>query len=79
MPNEPVRVREFNLWRQPWEDRIRQLEQRLNAHEAEHEQDERDQAVEAREHRRWSWKEIVVAAITAGGVITAAALSASGH
>ena len=36
-------------------------------------------AVEYRERRRWSWPEIVVAIITAGGVVAAATITAFGR
>lgn len=77
--NEPVRRREFDLWREPWEDRLRALEQRFDGHLEDHEQDERGQAVEVRERRRWSWPEIVVAAITAAGVVAAAVVQTFGR
>lgn len=77
--NEPVRRREFDLWRGPWEDRVRALETWREGHLAEHEQDEREQAVEVRERRRWSWREIVVAGIAAGGTIVAAVVQALGR
>lgn len=77
--NRPVTRYQFNLWREPWEDRVRALEQRLEGHLEDHERDERDEAVEVRERRRWSWPEIVVAGITAAGVVAAAAVQAFAH
>lgn len=74
--NDPLRRWQFDLWRRPWEERLRALEEWRDGHLEEH---ERDQAVEVRERRRWSWPEIVVAGITAAGVVAAAVVQTFGH
>lgn len=55
-------VREFNLWRG-------EVDEWRRAHDE-------DEIVESRERRRWSWPEILVAVITAGGVVAAATITA---
>lgn len=82
--SEPVRRYEFELFRTADEQYKRATDRRLELLEGDvralrgvDEANEHEQAVEVRERRRWSWQEIVVAAITAAGVIAAAALSAS--
>lgn len=79
--NEPVHRWEFDLWREGWERRIRELERLHDGHEEGHEQHgrpERGVPARAGERRRWSVPEIVVAAITAAGVVAAAAITALG-
>jgi hypothetical protein len=73
---------EFDLWREGWEHRIRELERLHDGHEEghdeRHEQSEHGSVSRAGERRRWSVPEIVVASITAAGVIAAAAITALG-
>lgn len=68
----PVRREEFN-------DHVREMDRwRGEVDEWRRAHDE-DDAVESRERRKWSWPEIVVAAITAAGVVAAAAITAFGR
>jgi hypothetical protein len=75
--NRPVTRYEFRLWREPWEERVRALERWRDGHEEESDDD--GDPTEVRERRAWSWPEIVVAGITAAGVVAAAAVSAFGR
>lgn len=76
----PVSRYEFDLWREGWEDRVERLEQWRDGHEEDRDEDEDDgHSTEVRERRAWSWPEIVVAGITAAGVVAAAAVSAFGR
>ena len=50
------------------------------AHDEWHDEAEEEQrTVEVRERRRWSWPEIIMAMITAGGVVAAATISTFGR
>lgn len=78
--SRPVTRYEFDLWRSGYEERLRALERWREARDEQHELDEHEQATEIRERRRpWRWREIVAAAITAAGVIAAAAVTALGR
>lgn len=66
-------------WRAGMEERVRRLERLWDGHTDDRGEDDDEQAVEVRERRRWSWPEIIVAGITAAGVISAALVQALVH
>ena len=66
----------LNQYHEGLEERLGQLEDRLREHERAHANGRSGNDVEVRERRRWSWPEIVVAIITAGGVVAAATITA---
>jgi hypothetical protein len=79
-----VRQREFDLWRDPWEQDVRELQQWRREHEQDHdddEDDERKHAADAHkqvvEYQRWNWQR-VLAAISAAAAVIAASASAFG-
>lgn len=55
--NRPVRQREFDLWRDPWERAIRDLQEWRRDHERNHDQDEDDEVAADREGRRERWRQ----------------------
>jgi len=69
----------LNQYHDGLEERLGQLEERLRDYERAHRSDRSESTVEVRERRRWSWPEIVVAIITAGGVVAAATITAFGR
>jgi len=67
--NGPVRRDEFDRYVREMDRWRGEIDEWRRAHDE-------DEIVEVRERRRWSWPEVVVAMITAGGVVAAAAITA---
>jgi hypothetical protein len=72
-----VRQREFDLWRGPWEEQIRDLQQWRREHERDHDKDEDDEVTQDREGRRERWRQfaawMAVAAVLVAAWWTSAA------
>lgn len=66
----PVRRDEFERFAREMHEWRGEVDEWRRAHDEDERQDE------TRERRRWSWPEIVVAVITAGGVVAAATITA---
>lgn len=76
--NGPVRHDEFDRYVREMDHWRGEFDEWRRAHNEAHGKADGKQALEVRERRRWSWPEIVVAIITASGVIAAAAITAVG-
>lgn len=70
MPNEPIRQREFDIYRQAMEQRVWRVEQDLKEFKGAYERAEDAEEQADRERSRWTWQQIVavigVAAVLGG-------------
>lgn len=78
MANGPVRQREFDLYREGVEHRLRELERRIGELDHEHETDMDALATRGEERRRWT-REQIVAVVAAAALVGALALQALGR